>query len=143
MKKENENGLDLVREPFDLYNVHKDFTSLEAWKKCHEVKIFFYKDIIPKLPRDEEYNLKNQIKKAAISITANIAEGYGRFYYQEAIQFFRISRGSLYELKDHLLSCRDLNYIDQKLFDRGIELIENAKVTLNGFINYVLRKIKS
>lgn len=55
------------------------------------------------------------MRKASISVTANIAEGYGRFHYQELLQFFRIARGSLYELKDHLISCNDLSYIEADL----------------------------
>ncbi|MCK4358900.1 MAG: four helix bundle protein [Candidatus Cloacimonetes bacterium] len=124
------------------YNEHKDFVTLEAWKRCREVKNFFYKEIIPKLPIEEKYNLGTQIRKASVSITANIAEGYGRFHYQEAIQFYRISRGSLFELKDHLISCKDFNYITSDLINNGIELIESAKVTLNGYIKYVKGKVK-
>ncbi|MDR8389751.1 four helix bundle protein [Aliifodinibius sp. S!AR15-10] len=79
---------------------------------------------------------------AAISATANIAEGYGRFHFQEGIQFFRIARGSLYELKDHLISCFDLDYIDKHIFifDTGLSLIEKAKITLNGYIDYVKKQ---
>lgn len=61
---------------------------------------------------------------------------------KEGIQFYRISRGSLFELKDHLISCIDFNYITKDLFDNGIELIESAKVILNGYIKYVKGKIK-
>ena len=55
------------------YSEKKDFTTLECWKKCRDVKIYFYKKVIPKLPKAERYNLEIQIKKAAISATANIA----------------------------------------------------------------------
>ena len=70
------------------------------------------------------------------------SEGYGRFHYQEGIQFYRISRGSLFELKDHLISCFDIGYINDKLKKEGEELIEPAKITLNGYIKYVDNKIK-
>lgn len=119
------------------YDSGKDFTTLDAWKKSRLVKLFFYQEIIPFLPLEEKYNLNLQIRKASISITANISEGYGRFHYQEGIQFYRISRASLYELKDHLISCIDLNYVKKELFEKGILLIEDAKITLNGFISYV------
>ncbi|RMG34761.1 MAG: four helix bundle protein [Methanobacteriota archaeon] len=115
---------------------------MEAWKQCREVKLFFYEKIIPTLPKHEQYNLAEQIKRAAISITANIAEGYGRFHYQEGIQFYRIARASLYELKDHLISCYDLKYISENLKSKGNELIESAKIVLNGYINYVKSKTK-
>lgn len=73
-----------------------------------------------------------------MSGTANISEGYGRFHYQEGIQFYRISRGSVDELKDHLISCYDLGFVSKEIFEKGISLIEDVKITLNGFIKYVL-----
>jgi len=63
------------------YDKNKDFTSLESWQSAREVRLYFYKEVIPLIPKHEEYNLIIQIKKAAVSITANIAEGYGRYYY--------------------------------------------------------------
>jgi len=95
------------------------------------------------LPVEEKYNLESQIRRASVSITANIAEGYGRYHYQEGIQFYRISRGSLFELKDHLISCFDFGYINKDLLEEGKELIETAKISLNGYINYIRNQIKS
>ncbi len=132
----------LVSDFRESYNQNKDFTTLIAWEKARDVKLFFYNKIIPKLPREEKFNLDTQIRKAAVSITANISEGYGRYNYQEGIQFYRISRASLYELKDHLISCYDLEYIDKALIGRGKKLIEEAKRTLNGYITYVRNKKK-
>ena len=82
----------------------------------------------------EIYNLELQIWKAAIRITADIVEGYGGYYYQEGIQFYRIARSSLYELKDHINNCSDLNFIDESLKKQGIDFIEDAKIKLNGYI---------
>jgi four helix bundle protein len=131
-----------VGEHYSYYNDNRDFKSLSAWKKCREVKLFLYSEILTKLPKEEKYNAGIQIRRAAISITANIAEGYGRYHYQEGIQFYRIARASLYELKDHLISCHDLNFISNKLYLQGISLIESAKTTLNGYINYVRNQSK-
>jgi len=131
-----------VKELSGTYNPNKDFTTLKAWEDSKTVKMFFYNKIIPNLPNTEKYNLDNQIRRAAVSITANIAEGYGRYYYQEGIQFYRISRGSLYELKDHLISCLDLNYINKSLFNEGESLIEHTKQSLNGYIRYVKDQMK-
>ena len=114
----------------------RDFTFLDCWKKCREVKLVFYREIIPELPSEEKYNLGDQIRRAAISTTSNIAEGYGRFYYQESIQFYRISRGSLYELLDHLISCYDLDFVDQSMFDHLRDDITEAIRLVNGFIRY-------
>ena len=97
---------------------------------------------MPCLPKEEKFNLDIQIRKASVSTTSNISEGYGRFHYREGIQFYRISRASLYELKDHLISCYDLSYIAVELKDEGEQLLESAKITLNGYINFVKSKIK-
>ncbi|OGB68347.1 MAG: hypothetical protein A2Y94_15710 [Caldithrix sp. RBG_13_44_9] len=110
--------------------------------KCREIKLFFYQIILRKLPKEENFVLGTQIRRAAISITSNIAEGYGRYHYQEGIQFYRISRASLYELKDHLLSCMDFNYITAEEFNKGMILIETGKQLLNGYINFIGKKIK-
>ena len=138
MQVEEKGGNDYeeVSEPLAEYNENKDFTSLNCWRKAREVKLFFYKEVLPLLPNEEKYHLGGQIREALVSITANIAEGYGRYFHKEGIQFFRISRGSLYELKDHLITCLDYGFIDKGLFDKGVELIEKAKVVLSGYIKY-------
>jgi four helix bundle protein len=127
----------IIEDVLVKYDAQKDFTTLDAWKKIRLVKLFFYKEVITLLPPEEKHNLNIQIRKASISGTANISEGYDRYHYQEGIQFYRISRGSIYELKDHLISCYDLDYINNKLFEKGIILIEDAKITLNGYIKFV------
>jgi four helix bundle protein len=119
------------------YKTYKDFTTLECWKLSREVKLYFYKEIIPHLPKEEVFNLGNQIRNAAVSITANIAEGYGRFHFKESIQFYRISRGSLFELKDHLITCYDLKFITDSTFEQGKTLIESTIKKLNGYISYM------
>lgn len=130
-----------LSEPPSNYNQNRDFTSLDVWQKNRRVKLFFYNDVIKSLPAEEKYALGQQIRRAAISITANIAEGYGRFHYQEGLQFYRISKGSLYELKDHLITSLDLGYISKATFNEGSELIEEGKMLLNGFIKYTKSKI--
>jgi four helix bundle protein len=120
-----------------VYSSYKDFTTLEAWKKARVLKLFFYRHVLPVLPSEERFNLDIQMRRASVSVTANISEGYGRYYHQECIHFYRIARGSIYELKDHITTCFDLNLVDKELFDQGIFLIEDAKKTLNGYIKYL------
>jgi len=127
---------------FSRYDSQRDFTTLEAWRKARELKLFLYAEVIPRLPADEKFNLNVQIRKVGVSGTANIAEGYGRYHYRDAIRFYRISRGSIYESKDHLTSCYDLRYISQPIFEKGLTLIEQAKVALNGYIRYIENRIQ-
>ena len=131
-----------VSDEKGTYKVYKDFTTLDCWKLARKVKLFFYEIIIPKLPQEEKYKLGNQIRDAAISATANIAEGYGRFHYKESIQFYRISRGSQFELKDHLISCFDLKFVNSSLLKEGLALLDSSMKSLNGYIRYVQNLIK-
>ena len=129
-----------VSDEIGTYKVYKDFTTLECWKLARKVKLFFYEKVIPKLPKEEI--LGGQMRNAAISATANIAEGYGRFHYKESIQFYRISRGSQFEVKDHLISCFDLKFIDNSLLKEGFTLLESSVKSLNGYIRFVQNLIK-
>ncbi|MBI4931514.1 MAG: four helix bundle protein [Bacteroidetes bacterium] len=117
-----------VEEPHVGYNEAKDFTSLICWQKARSIKLFFYAKIIPLMPKAEEFNLAFQMRKSCVSITENIAEGYERFHYQELLQFCRIARGSMFELKDDLITCIDLKFISEDLYNEGIKLIEGAKL---------------
>lgn len=76
----------------------RTFEDLEVWKKGRDVRLFV-QDVVKKFPAEEKFALSLQIRKSSRSITNNIAEGYGRFFYQENIQFCRISRGSLTEIE--------------------------------------------
>ncbi len=89
----------------------KDFKDLEVWKTARELRREIYA-LARILPDFEKYGLAGQLRRAATSVTANIAEGYDRFSYQENIQFCRQARGSLYELADHLTTCVDERYMN-------------------------------
>jgi len=82
------------------------FEDLEVWKKSREIRNDITKLTI-KFPKEEKYQLTDQLIRASRSVTANIAEGFGRYHYQENIQFRRQSRGSLFELIDHLIGAFD------------------------------------
>jgi len=121
------------------YGAIKHFTDIEAWKLARELRIALY-EIIKILPPEEKFDLASQMRRAAISCTANIAEGYGRFYYQENIQFCRISRGSIYEIRDHLITCIDNGYISKEVYDKIWNLSMNAIKVLDGYIRYLKKK---
>ena len=119
----------------------KSFEELECWKKATALRKRL-SILVKTFPSEEKYRLCDQIMRASRSVTANIAEGFGRFHYQENIQFCRQSRGSLYEIIDHLIVARDENYIsNDDLTDLKKEIHECLAI-LNGFINY-LSKAKS
>lgn len=113
----------------------QDFTDLKVWQSAHALKLNIY-HIISHLPHIEEKNLSLQIRKCAVSVTANIAEGFGRHHKRDTLQFLRISRGSLYELKNHILSCRDLKFISQEQAQSILYQIHNTLKLLNGYIRY-------
>ncbi len=91
-------------------------------------------------PKDERFLLTAQIKDSARSITANIAEGYGRYHYQEVIQICRISRGSLLETYDHLSSALDENYISEAIYSEMKEKQQALLFKLNAYIAYLKRR---
>lgn len=114
----------------------KSFEDLEVWKHCHEIKMRF-ENLVKSLPSEEKYRLSDQIIRSSRSTTQNIAEGYGRYHYQENIQFCRISRASLYELLDHLITCLDNRYINEKIYHPlRTETITCIKL-INGYIRYL------
>lgn len=116
--------------------IMKDFTTLETWKLAHELMLDIY-TMIKLLPSEEKYNLIDQIRRSSSSVPANIAEGYGRYYYQDNISFCRKARGSLLETKNHLLAIRSLKYIDATLSNTLITKSENLAKLLNGYIRHL------
>ncbi len=121
------------------YGPIKHFTDIEAWKLARKLRIAVYSEI-KKLPLGERYDLASQLRRAAISCTANIAEGYGRFHFQENVQFCRISRGSMYEIQDHLITCLDNEYIAKDKYESIWDLSENAIRVLDGYIRYLKKQ---
>ena len=120
---------------------YKSFEELDCWKACREVRKFVY-ELVKKYPKEELYGLVQDMRRAARSTTHNIAEGFGRFHYQENIQFCRHSRGSLHELIDQLITSLDEEYITQEDYEQGRSLIDRALALLNGYINYLSRQKK-
>jgi len=116
------------------------FEDLEVWKIGTEIRKLSM-DIVRKLPSEEKFDLGSQLKRASRSISNNIAEGYGRFHYQENIQFCRVSRGSAYETLDHLIIANEEAYITDGELQNARDLIDKFLRVLNGYINY-LKKAK-
>ena len=117
----------------------KSFEDLQCWQACRVVRIFI-SELVKSYPKEERFSIVDNMKRAARSTTQNIAEGFGRFHYKENIQFCRVSRGSLYELTDDLITSIDEGFINNKDYELGRSKISNALALLNGYISYSNRK---
>ncbi|HIJ55602.1 MAG TPA: four helix bundle protein [Deltaproteobacteria bacterium] len=96
---------------------YNDFRDLEVWQRCRVIRKKIW-ELTKRLPLEERYRLSDQMIRSSRSSTACIAEGYGRFHFQENIQFCRQSRGSLYELIDHTLVAEESDCIDHRFSRR-------------------------
>jgi four helix bundle protein len=110
-----------------------NFTDLLAWQKNQNLVLRIYK-ITKKFPKTEIFGLTSQIRRSASSITANIAEGYGRFHYRDKMRFYYQARGSNTETQNHLILARDLNYLDKKEFEELVDLAKEGYKLLCGLI---------
>ena len=84
--------------------------TLEAWKRAKDFAVKVCKEILPLLPAEEKWSLSQQIRRAVQSVPANIAEGHGRFYFQETVRYCYIARGSLSETYTHITVAYELGY---------------------------------
>ena len=115
---------------------YDNFRDLEVWKRCKEIRIKIW-NLCKTFPSGEKFRLSDQMIRASRSSTACIAEGYGRFHYQENIQFCRQSRGSLYELIDHVDVALECGYVSHNEGESLINQIKTAIRMLNGYIKYL------
>ena len=116
-----------------------DFRDLDVWEKGRELRKEIW-TLCKKFPSEEKFRLSDQMIRASRSVTANIAEGYGRFHYQENIQFCRQSRGSAYEMIDHITVAVDCEYIDNEQEQYYINKVEEIIKLLNGYIKYLKKR---
>jgi four helix bundle protein len=120
----------------------KSFEDLEVWQIGRDLVTKVYM-LTVSLPQSETFGLIAQIKRAALSVPANIAEGFGRYHYMDKAKFYLNSRGSLYELKSHLLIAQGLGYLKQsQAISDILTLIDNLGVKLNNLIA-TTRQLKS
>lgn len=121
----------------------KNLIDLEVWKKGRAFRNEIA-EVVKMFPTKEKFMLCDQLTRSARSVTANIAEGHGRFHFQENIQFCRMARGSLVESYDHLTVALDERYITPARFEEIIVKYEELVKMLNGYITYLKkRKISS
>lgn len=91
----------------------KNFTDLIVWKNGHNLVLQIYK-LTKKFPKEEKYGLSDQIRRAAVSITSNIAEGFGRMKYNDKAHFYTIALGSIYEVQNQILISKDIGYVTEE-----------------------------
>ena len=113
---------------------------LDAWKRAREFALEIYRVVIPLMPAEEKYNLTAQLRRAAISVPANIAEGYGRYYYLSNVKFCYNARGSLEELISHLALAHDLGYVNDEIFAAIMSKANNLVKLINGYIAFLKRE---
>jgi four helix bundle protein len=126
-----------------MSDVIKTFEDLECWKACRALRLFVAKTVVPVLPNEERFGLSSQILRAARSTTANIAEGYGRFHYLDNAKFCSNSRGSAWEVLDHLITANDEEMVPDAMLAEGRELVNTAVKLLNGYMNYLKKASKT
>ncbi len=114
----------------------RDFKTLQVWHKAHTIVLRVYK-VTAFFPKEELYGLTSQIRRAAASVPANLAEGCGRDTQTELARFVHIAAGSAVELEYHILLAHDLGFIDQQTFIELNESINEVKKMLAGFAKTV------
>ncbi len=119
---------------------YKTYKELDVWKKARAFVKEIY--VITKdFPNDEKYGLMSQMRRCAVSIPSNIAEGYGRQFKKETLQFLHISRGSLYELETQMYIAYDLSFIIEEKLNKLLADLEECRRLLSGLINYFEKNI--
>ena len=114
---------------------------LKVWVRAKDFALKIYEQILPLLPAEEKWNLNQQLRRSSLSISANIAQGYGRFYYQDNVRFCYLARGSLEETLSHLVFAFETKYIPVTLYEEFESEGEEIDKMLNGYIAF-LKKSK-
>lgn len=119
----------------------KAYIDLDVWKGTSALanEIYF---ATKSFPKDEVFGLVSQMRRCAVSVPSNIAEGCGRNYPKDSIQFFFIARGSIYELETQLYISFDQKYLDELILKSILLKLETTRKLLNGFIKYYQQLVK-
>jgi four helix bundle protein len=118
----------------------QSFEKLTTWQKAHQLMIDIHKKLVPVFPKEEKYDLADQVRRSSKSVPANIAEGSGRYYSMDNVRFCYNARGSLDETLSHLIAARDLGYCPAPLYQDLRSQIEEIRRLLNGYISWLKMK---
>jgi len=110
------------------------FKDLDAWKEGHDLVLKIYK-VTKIFPKDEMFGLTSQLRRCAVSITSNIAEGFSRQSYKEKVQFYSMTLGSITELQNQITIAHDIGYLSNNEY----EVLENQTVKVHKIVNGLIR----
>ena len=122
----------------DNNTLSRSFKDLECWQKAHEFVKEVYR-VTKHFPEDERYGLTSQFRRAAVSIAANICEGYRKMSKADKLRFMNIAQGSLEECRYYVILSLDIDYVDQPTHDRLEYLINGASWKLNGYVDGIVK----
>jgi len=119
-----------------MNEIIRNFYDLEAWKKGHKLVLEIYK-LTKGFPKEELFGIIAQLRKAASSITANIAEGFERYHFKDKIRFYYQARGSVAEVQNFLLLAKDLEYINFETCKNLGQKANEVRQIINGLIRSI------
>ena len=122
-----------------MFEPSKSFTDLVAWQRAHEFVLDVYK-VTRTFPVEERFALCSQFQRAAISVPANIAEGYKKLSKADKLRFLNIAQGSLEECRYYIILSRDLLYINIETYNELIGKVEETSKLLNSYVRGVVSK---
>ena len=131
--------MELEGDKCQMFEPSKSFTDLIVWQKAHEFVLEVYK-VTRDYPMEERFALCSQFQRAAVSIPANIAEGYKILNKADKLRFLNISQGSLEECRYYIILSRDLSYISVKTNNELTGTLEEVSKLLNSYIRGVMSK---
>ena len=121
-----------------MENKIKSFTDLTAWGRGHELVLMVYRKT-DSFPQKEQFSLTDQMRRAAVSITSNVDEGFSRQSQKEKVQFYSMAKASLTELQNQLLIARDIGYLAKEDFAK----LANQSVQISKLLSGLIRAIKA
>jgi len=117
----------------------RNFRELEVWQRAHRLTLDVYRDSA-EFPKAEMFGLTSQMRRAAASVGANIAEGAGKFSGAELLRYLQIASGSASELENHLILARDLGFLEDERFGRLERDIQDVKMMITRFVQHLRRE---
>lgn len=118
----------------------RDYKKLDVWKKAHELNMFVKKNIAPKFPKEEKYELSSQLTRASLSIPLNIVEGCGRFTDKDFAHFLDTSLGSINEVDYCCLCAVELSYISDEDYQIVNKILNEVRAMLISFLKFLREK---